>query len=310
MSVELSVPPGLARGSFRAMGTTILVLAPTAAHGRAMDEVQELFSLWEQALSRFLPTSELSALNRSAGAPFASSELLFEVVATALHAARATGGLFDPCLLPDLVRIGYDRSFDTIGSPAQSAMRPLGGGGWRQISLDRSNRVIVLPSGVEIDLGGIAKGMAVDAALCRLAELGIECALVSAGGDLAVLGIPPGLHAWQIAVGDGGSPVVPLVRGALATSSVTRRRWLQSGVRRHHLLDPRTGEPTRNGLREVSIAASTCQQAEVAAKAVFVLGPSLGAGFAARHGLAARLLREDGREDFAGPWPAPLEVAA
>lgn len=310
MTVQLSVPRGLARRSFRAMGTTIFVLAPDAVCAIAAGEVEELFGEWEQALSRFLPTSELSALNRTAGEPFAASELLFAVVVAALDAARATGGLFDPCLLPDLVRIGYDRTFDAIGSPGAPATSSTGGGAWRSVVLDHSSRTITARRGVEIDLGGIAKGMAVDAALRRLAALDIDCALVSAGGDLAVRGLPPDSHAWQIAVGDDGSQVVPLVRGALATSSTTRRRWLQDGVRRHHLLDPRTGEPTRSGLREVSVAASSCLQAEVAAKAVLVLGPSLGVGFAKRHGLAARLVRDDGRAELAGLWPAPLEVAA
>ena len=95
------------------MGTDVLVVVTAAELDRASREVEALFATWEQSLSRFRDDSELSALNRSAGGrAFAASELLFTVVATALDAARATGGLFDPSLLEDIVRVGYDRSFD------------------------------------------------------------------------------------------------------------------------------------------------------------------------------------------------------
>lgn len=310
MKIGLTVPSGLARHSFGAMGTGVLVVVPTDRLERAAAEVEALFATWEQALSRFRPTSELSALNRSSGRVIVVSELVFEVVSAALEAARATGGLFDPSLLPDLVRIGYDRTFDAVGSPKPSAAAPRGGGGWRRVRLDRSRSTIALPPGVELDLGGIAKGMAVDASLQALAGLGIDAALVSAGGDLAVRGRSPQSRAWPIAVGEDGNEVVELVRGALATSTTARRRWRQGDVGRHHLLDPRTGEPTRSGLLEVSVAAPTCMQAEVAAKAVFVLGPTLAAGFVARHGLAARLVNDDGRRIVLGPWPTRAEAAA
>ena len=294
------------------MGTDVLVVVTAAELDRASREVEALFATWEQSLSRFRDDSELSALNRSAGGrAFAASELLFTVVATALDAARATGGLFDPSLLEDIVRVGYDRSFETVGAHlSENTQAPRGGGGWRGVQLDRAAQTIALPLGGALDLGGIAKGMAVDESLELLNALGIETALVSAGGDLAVRSPRPGLRNWPVAVGEGGNEIVELTSGALATSSSLRRRWLQGDRQRHHLLDPRTGEPARAGLCEVTVAAATCAQAEVAAKAIFVLGPSLGPGFARRHGLAARLVHEDGRRLTAGPWPAADQAAA
>jgi FAD:protein FMN transferase len=293
------------------MGTDVLVVVPAADIEFASCEVEAQFATWEQTLSRFRDDSELSAMNRSRGEPFAASELLLTVVATALDAARGTGGLFDPSLLADLVRVGYDRSFEAVGAriPAGTAP-PRGGGSWRGVKLDRAARTIALPPGCALDLGGIAKGMAVDASLELLNALGVETALVSAGGDLAVRSPRPGSRTWPVAVGEGGNEIVELTSGALATSSSLRRRWLQGDRRRHHLLDPRTGEPARAGLCEVTVAASTCAQAEVAAKAIFVLGPSLGPAFAKRHGLAARLVHGDGRRLTAGPWPASERIAA
>ena len=311
MMPTLAVPEGLAAHAFRAMGTEVRVVVPSADLAVAASEVELLFSTWEEALSRFRPESELMALNAAAGSPFAASELLFTVVATALDAARATDGLFDPSLLADLVRVGYDRSFDAIGqSTPPSQISPSRGGTWRGVSLNRASRQITLAFECTLDLGGIAKGMAVDASLELLTALGIETALVSAGGDLAVRSPRPDSRTWPVAVGDDGQQVVPLVTGALATSSSTRRRWLQGNRRRHHLLDPRTGEPARSGLRQVTVAAATCTQAEVAAKAIFVLGPSLGPAFVARHGLAALLVREDGRRITTGAWPTGNQVAA
>jgi thiamine biosynthesis lipoprotein len=101
-----------------------------------------------------------------------------------------------------------------------------------------------------------------------------------------------------------------LSRGALATSGVARRSWLQAGVRRHHLLDPGTGEPVLNDLVEVTVAASVCRVAEVAATASFVLGSDRSARFLASRQLAGLLTTSDGRKIRVGRWPSPLRDAA
>src|SRR5439155_22588655 len=132
-------------------------------------------------------------------------------------------------------------------------------------------------AGVGLDLGGIAKGMAVDAALARLRALGVDAALVNAGGDLAVHGRLPGGTAWPVVVQGRRAPqTVLLERGALATSGIARRRWQQGQQSRHHLLDPRTGLPAQSGLLSITVVAARCVQAEVAATAAFVLGPQEG----------------------------------
>jgi thiamine biosynthesis lipoprotein len=293
------------------MGTDVHVVAPARRLDVAADTVHALFTAWERVLSRFRADSELTNLNRSCGAPFVASPILFDAVVTAVSAAAATGGLFDPTLLFDLERVGYDRSFvDLPKAQPETRLAPAGGGAWRAIELDRSTRIIVLPRNAAVDLGGIAKGMAVDAALDLLGTIGVQSALVSAGGDLSVRGLPPDLGSWPVAVGEDGETTVPLVRGALATSSRLRRTWRQGDLQRHHILDPRTGEPARTGVREATIAATSCAQAEAAAKAVFVLGPLLAGELVARNGLAARIAMDDGGTATFGPWPQPSEVAA
>lgn len=165
------------------MGTTVSVVTEATAVEQAGDEVRRLFAEWERRLSRFRPDSELSLLNADAGRPVVVSHLLFEVLEAALRAARATAGLYDPTLLRALERLGYDRSFEQVGVDVPAAPGPVPpGGGWRRVELDPKGRTVTLPPGVGVDLGGSAKGMAVDAAVERLRTLGIGAAMVSAGG--------------------------------------------------------------------------------------------------------------------------------
>jgi thiamine biosynthesis lipoprotein len=304
MSPELAVPDGIASYGFRAMGCDVHLLLPADAVRDAARAVEDLFSTWESVLTRFRPDSELSLLNARAGTPVAVSPILLAVVEASLEAARATGGLFDPALRHELVRLGYDRSFEELDAAPAATEPPSGGGAWRGVVVDGSAGVVTLPPGSGLDLGGIAKGMAVDASLELLRGLGIESALVSAGGDLAVLGLPPGRGAWGVLVGGGGeAPVVPLVRGALATSGTARRRWRQGDAVRHHLVDPGTGEPAVSGLCEVTVAGGTCRAAEVGATAAFVAGPRLGPGLLERLGLAGLLVTDAGRRIHVGRWP-------
>lgn len=296
---------------FLAMGTEVQVLLPEE-HAEAITPVRELFADWEATLSRFLVDSELSRLNARTGEPVAVSALLFEVVSESLDAAIATDGAFDPTLLRQLVRIGYSRSFERMPPQAEPvAGLDMRGGGWRSIALDTSSRTVALPVGCALDFGGIAKGMAVDAALRLLDGRGAAPALVSAGGDLSVRGLPAGLRSWSVLVGENpAGQVVPLVRGALATSGVARRSWLQGGARRHHLIDPATGESAENDLREVTVAAESCKMAEVAATASFVLGSHFGSDLLSRHRLAGRLTYRDGTQRTVGDWPSLLPDAA
>lgn len=301
----LHVPSGMARSQFRAMGTTISFLLPAEELQRGEALVRTLFADWEHTLSRFLPESELSQLNRLAGTPVMVSELLFTVVRRALAAAQATDGLYDPTLLKQLVQVGYDRTFDELPAELPAAEHPtFPGGRWRDIRIDQALRLVMLPPGVGVEFGGIAKGMAVDAALEQLRLEGIHPALVNAGGDLAVLDVPPLEKQWPIEVqGKTRSWVIPFHHGALATSGVARRHWRQGRHERHHLLDPRTGLPAQSGLWSVTVAAARCEQAEVAAKVAFFLGIEQGSEFLRRQALAGLLVQEDGAWTTVGSWP-------
>ena len=287
------------------MGTTVSLLLPEDQAEQGIQIVRDLFAEWEQALSRFLPDSELSRLNATAGTPVAVSDLLYTVLATALTAARATEGVYDPALLEQLERIGYDRTFDDIRAVDFEPIIPgEPGGRWRGIKVNPIYREVTLPAGIRLDFGGIAKGMAVDAAVAALSDLGVEAALVNAGGDLAVLGLPPNDMQWTVAIAmPDGHRTASLQRGAIATSGVARRRWRQGHKIRHHLLDPRSGLPASSGVWSVSVAAARCAQAEVAAKAAFILGPNEGARFLWQRGLSGLFVTDSGDLHAVGLWP-------
>ncbi|GHO59720.1 hypothetical protein KSB_81950 [Ktedonobacter robiniae] len=104
----------MGRREFKAMGTTISLLLPIEQAEAGEQLVRALFNVWESTLSRFLPESELSQLNRQPGVPTIVSELLLNTLETALTAAHATEGIYDPTLLEQLIHLGYDRTFEAI----------------------------------------------------------------------------------------------------------------------------------------------------------------------------------------------------
>ncbi len=301
MSSALSTTP-IVEKRFRSMGTDITVLVPTGS-ADAYQLAFETIAAWDARFSRFRPQSELSELNRAAGVPFAASDELFGAAQTAVDAAGAAGGLFDPLLATRMTELGYDRTFDAL--PAAAEPRRLAAwipGLWREIVLDPERRTIRLPAGSGMDLGGIAKGMAVDAALARLVAGGLPYAAVNAGGDLAVHGLPPGFTAWPILVEGAGSRVVTLRGGALATSTSVHRRWRVGSAQLHHLIDPITGFPSTSDVVLACVAGTSCAQAEVAAKAALLAGRAAGAAFMEQEKLAGLLVAGDGSSWRIGPW--------
>ena len=230
------------------------------------------------------------------------------MLATALTATRATEGVYDPALLDQLVQLGYDRTFDDLPAVRFDPIIPgEPGGRWRGIKVDPIRRHVTLPPGIKLDFGGIAKGMAVDAALESLSQNGVSQALVNAGGDLSVLGLPPDGEQWMVAVpGQKQFWTIPLHHGAIATSGIAHRHWWQGNTLRHHILDPRTGLPAQSDLLSVTVVADRCEQAEVAAKVAFILGSGPGADFLHRHRIAGLLIHVAGTWETVEPWPIQL----
>jgi FAD:protein FMN transferase len=262
----------------RAMGCEL------AAEDGDFDRVLRLFRDRERIFSRFEPESELNRVNAAAGSVVHVSEQFARALETALAAAAATGGVVDPTVGAAVVASGYDRDFDALVADR----RPAGGapaGRWRELRLH--GRLLWRPPGLVLDLNGVVKAQAVDDAL---RESGAS--VVSAGGDLAAR------EPTTVALPSGD--VITLVRGGLATSSRLRRRWLRAGAWQHHLIDSRTGRPSASRWDEVTVAAGGCLEADVAAKAAFLLSGE-GPEWLDARGLAGAFL-EAGRVVLNRTW--------
>jgi FAD:protein FMN transferase len=294
---------------FRAMGCRIAAFVDNESSqaARALEQVPDWFEEWEQVLSRFRPDSELCALNARSGDVFRAGAVLFKVVETALQAARASSGLVLPTLLAPLMRAGYDRSFEMIGAADEVGPTiPLSftSETWENIRLDSNGQDIFLPSGMALDLGGVAKGWAAHEACRRLGAFGP--ALVDAGGDIAVSSERMGGGLWAVAVADplqasAQLAVLGLGRCGVATSGIDHRRWRRNGRWKHHIIDPRTLEPVQTDLISVSVVADDVIRAEMFAKAVLILGGRDGREWLDAHiGVSALLAYRDGRVEHAG----------
>jgi thiamine biosynthesis lipoprotein len=289
--------------SFPTMGTVARVVRDEDG---GLD-VASVFAEIDRRLSRFDAESDLSRLNADPRYSVPAAPLLREAVAAALRAASLTGGLVDPTLLGALRRAGYAGSRANL--PAPSLLRGLGAAPprrparpdptarWRTVYVDHATGVICRPPGLELDLGGSAKGWAADLVGARLEHHG-RCA-VDCGGDLRLAarwGAP-----WEVRVRHpltGAVAHTLYVRaGGVATSGIDARLWeRRDGAFAHHLIDPATGTPAWTGLVAATALAPTALEAEALAKAALLSGPLAGRRLLrAHHG--GVLVHDDGTVD-------------
>ena len=274
------------------MGTEVEVFLDAEVGSSVLEDAEREVHRLEGLLSRFRPDSELSLLNCE-GAMRVGPELL-ELAQLSLEARENTGGRFDPTVHDALVGAGYDRSFELVEDegPGSARRAALCGG---RVTVDPATSTVALEPGFRLDLGGIAKGWAVDRVLALLSASGP--ALVNAGGDVAGTGRP-----WPVGVDTpGGTITLELDGGALATSGRDRRSWRRDGREQHHLIDPSTGLPSDGDLLTATAAASTAAEAEVLAKCLFLAGDARRAAAEAdERGVPAVLVSRHGDTYLAG----------
>ena len=226
-------------------------------------------------LSDYRPDSELMRLCRAEpGKPHGVSPELGFVLSQSIDIATKTTGAFDPTVGP-IVRL-WRKARKTGRRPnAQALDRARSLVGYEKVSVDPENETVtLLAPGMQLDLGGIAKGYAADEAIKVLTGLGIDRALVDLGGDLTASEPPPGEPAWRVVVDDGvrAPREVELVNGAIATSGDLVQHTIIDGVRYSHIIDPRTGEPVTtaaaatvtapSGLLADALASAACVDGE------------------------------------------------
>jgi len=302
--------PVLTARSFRAIGTTAVVVVPEPADADAAERLlaAELAAI-DVACSRFRDDSELQAVQAAAGRTVAVSELLFEALSVACDVAERTGGAVDPTVGNAIVALGYDADLDEVQSRPPQPPTALGRvAGYQHIQLNPRQRTVRIPRGVRLDLGASAKAMAADRAAARIAGgLGVG-ALVSLGGDIAVAGPAPA-GGWPIGIArESSTPaeqvdqVVAIDHGGLASSATSVRTW-QAGDRHvHHIVDPRSGDCVEPYWDLVSATGPSCVEANLVTTAAIVWGER------ALHELArfeqsVRLVRSDGKVFTVNGWP-------
>ncbi len=281
--------------TFDALGGTceLFALSPREPLNATAEWIRGLHA----RLTRFDPESELSRFNARPGEWVAVSPELRDLLSAGLKAFEESDGLVNIAVLPDLLRAGYDRTWEELSASTSEATGPHTFGvaadtkcAGRPRSADRGalparpapplptvlevahDRGARLAPGAAVDLGGLAKGWIADRGVERLGDN----ALVSCAGDLYAAGGGESGDGWP--VGFGEKTLLLRDIGA-ATSGTTKRRW---GEGLHHLIDPRTGRPARSDLEEVSVLAPTALEAEVYAKTALLLGSAAAPAYLAK----------------------------
>ncbi len=259
---------------FHAMATPCDVRVETddeGLAGRVGKRVQSEARRIEEKFSRYRSESVVAKIN--AGQPFVADTETAGLLQYAAQCYALSDGLFD--ITSGVLRRAwkFDGS-DRMPAPAEvEALRALVG--WGRVSWRPPE--IFLPTGMEIDLGGIAKEFAVDRALALARAETDGPVLVNFGGDLAVSGPRRNAQRWKVAIAsvetdDAMAGLIELAAGAIATSGDARRFLVKDGIRYGHILDPRTGWPVRSAPRSVTVAAASCVEAGMTATLAMLQG--------------------------------------
>jgi thiamine biosynthesis lipoprotein len=289
--------------------TTVIVegAGPAGEPGEAVFAARDLLLEWHAAFSRFKPESELSSLNRDERTAVPVTAVMARFAQAVVDAAEATGGLVDATLLDEIEALGYktERFHGSLALPLALALapprRPAGphpDRRWRTIAVDVGTSTVTRPPGVKLDGGGIVKGLLADLVGELLREH--NSFLVDCEGDVRVGG-RAGLQRSVAVTAPLSQRVLhefDVADGAVATTSITKRSWMERLKPAHHILDPATGLAAFTGIVQATALAPTALEAEALAKAALLSGPRDAAGWLRHGGL---LVLDDGSHVVVAP---------
>ncbi len=258
------------------MAVRIVLYSPDEQTANTVAQVAfERLRTLDQTLSDWKSDSELTQLNGRAGdGPVVASQDLFHAIQMSIHYADRTGGAFDPTVGPIVHLWRRARERQTLPD-VDALVAALDLVGWQHVRLDETAQTIELTRpGMQLDLGGIGKGLAGDAAATLLNERGIHSFLIDLGGDLILGAPPPGERGWSVRIDPSGE-TIPLAHVAVATSGDSHQFVEIDGQRFSHIVNPRTGLGLTHRL-QVTVISPTGTAADALASAVSVLGREQG----------------------------------
>jgi len=279
------------------MGTlvTIHVVRDSAGADAATDRAFGWFREIEERCTRFNLDSELMRLSAQTGVAVPVGAILYEAVRFALAVAEETDGAFDPTVGQRMHERGFNREHRTDKAVRLTAT-PDAAASYRDVEIDPERRTITLHRPLTLDLGAVAKGLAVDTAARELEPF--RDFAIDAGGDLYLGGLNPQGDPWGVGIRhprrDGeliGS--LRVSDRAVCTSGDYERRVSSEGrTNEHHILDPRTGQ-SPHAVASATVVAPGAMLGDALATAAFVLGPAEGIGLLNRMGVEGLILTPD-----------------
>jgi len=270
------------------LGTVVTISVPGRPDASAaVDRAFQWFRDVETRCSRFNPQSELMQLVRQIGTPVPASDLLFESVRFGVEMAAETDGAFDPTVGHAMESRGFNRDHRS-GTVVRSDIVPPDDVSYRDVVCDTDARTITLRRPLLLDLGGVAKGLAIDMAARELQPFSRFA--VDAGGDLYFGGTNLQGEPWRVGIRhpriDGELIDVLLVSDAAVCTSGDYERHTRAG---HHIIDPVTRIPA-GAVASATVVAPNALLADAASTAVFVLGPEDGLSLCERLGLQGLII--------------------
>jgi thiamine biosynthesis lipoprotein len=268
------------------------VICEDEKKGRAaLKQAFDVFKKIDHLTNRFPeggPTAsspgDVLKINGSAGLePVEVSVDTVRIIQRSQYFARLTGGAFDITIGPVMDSWGFGKDIQYVPTDEEIS-RALSLVDYRKVEVDPGKATVFLPQpGMSLDLGGVAKGYAMDEAVKALREAGIQHALINAGGSVYALGTRPDGEPWRVGIQDPRNSediiaILSLKDSAAVTSGDYQRYFEQEGVYYHHIIDPSTGKQARDLIQTTVIAESTTD-ADILSTALFVLGPRRGMSF-------------------------------
>lgn len=276
---------------------TVVTLTLYGAEDGLLEDVWAACTRYEQLLSKTIDGSDVDRINKANGQPVQVDPETWTILREAQEINRASGGAFSITIAP--ITAMWDFTGGTARMPTDEqriAALPLVDDTRLQLGEDGT---VTLPVGMEIDLGGIAKGYIADkvAAIVRERCYG---ATISLGGNTYVVGHKPGGALWAVGIQDPNRETgVPLLKlslqdGTVVTSGVYERYFKIDGKRYHHILDPKTGLPAETGLTSATVVCASSMEADALATACIVLGADEAIRLLESRGADGVIIREDG----------------